>query len=145
MITDDRRIGIDRRRRPTPPLSRYALQGRRRQTRRRSSDPPHYYVDRLGGSIWLVILAILLMQVLDAYLTIARLQGGAVELNPIMRHLLSRSENLFLTVKLTVSVLGLLFLGIHKNYPLARPGLGLLLALFLAVVGWHCYLAYQMT
>jgi hypothetical protein len=35
---------------------------------------------------------------------------------------------------------GLLFLGLHKNFPHARRGLAVLFVLFLAVVGWHCFL-----
>ena len=106
-------------------------------------DPPHYYVDRIGGPIWLVILLIFLLQVLDAYMTLAHLRTGAVELNPIMNHLLSHSDGLFLGVKLTVAAVGLLFLGIHRNFPMVRAGLAVIFALFLGVVGWHCLLALR--
>lgn len=141
MTTHARRIGFDRRSRPTPLLSRYSLTGGRRLSRRRSDDPAHYYVDRLGGGTWIFLLAIFVFQVLDAYLTLHHLRQGGVELNPLMNELIVRGEGLFLGVKLGVSALGLWFLGAHKSFPLVRPGLAIIFALFLGVVGWHCFLA----
>jgi hypothetical protein len=106
-------------------------------------DPPNYYVDRLGGEVWLVLLSIFLFQILDTNLTLFHLQRGGEELNPLMRKLIVRDQRLFVIVKLGISVLGLAFLGIHKNYPYVRPGLLVLFVLFLGVVGWHCFLALQ--
>lgn len=141
-MTPNRRQGPDRRRRPTPAISRYTFFGRRRG-RRRTEDPPYYYVDRLGSEVWLILLSILLFQILDARLTLSHLRRGGEELNPIMRLLIFRDENLFFLVKLGVSALGLGFLGIHKNYPFVRSGLLVLFVLFLGVIGWHCFLALQ--
>lgn len=141
MKTPDLRNGMDRRARPTPLLSRYAILGGRRVGRRRDADPAAYYVDRMGGATWLILLTIFLFQVLDAYLTLAHLRQGGMELNPLMDELISRGEGLFLVVKLGVSALGLWFLGAHKHFPMVRPGLAIIFALFLGVVGWHCFLA----
>jgi hypothetical protein len=145
MMTEDTRIRSDRRRRPTPAFSRYAILGGRRRGRRRVTDPPIYYVDRLGGAVWLVLLAIFLFQALDAYLTLAHLRQGGHELNPLMDRLIEHGDTLFVAVKLGVSLLGLWFLGVHKNFPLAKPGLAVLFALFAGVVGWHLFLALQLS
>ncbi len=141
MTTWNRRAGVDRRSRPTPLLSRHSLWGGRRTSCRRLDDPPNYYVDRLGAGTWLLLLTIFLFQVLDAYLTLAHLQRGGSELNPLMDELIGRSEPMFLVVKLGVSAIGLWFLGAHKQFPLVRPGLALIFVMFLGVVGWHCFLA----
>ncbi len=141
MMTHNARINSDRRRRPTPAISRFAILGGRRTIRRRGTDPATYYVDRLGGPVWLVLLAIFLFQVLDAYFTLAHLRNGGVELNPLMGRLIDWGDALFIGVKLSVSAMGLWFLGIHKNFPLVKPGLAILFALFAGVVGWHCILA----
>lgn len=142
-MTDVRRQAADRRRRPTPPISRYTFLRGRRRARRRVEDPPSYYVDRLGGETWLVLLSIFLFQILDANLTLAHLRRGGAELNPLMRELIVRDQRLFVIVKLGVSALGLGFLGVHKNFPFVRSGLLVLFVLFLGVVGWHCFLALQ--
>ena len=144
MTTQNRRTQRDRRRRPTPPLSRYLFVGGRRIGRRRTDDPSAYYVDRLGAKVWLVLLLIFLFQVLDANLTLHHLQRGGVELNPLMDHLISIGEGTFFVVKLVIAAIGLLFLGIHKNYPMVRPGLGAIFLIFLGVVGWHCVLAFDL-
>lgn len=141
-MTPERRTTRDRRRRPTPPISRYLFRGRRK-ARRRDDDPSYYYADRLGATTWLVILSIFLFQVVDAYMTLSHLRNGAVELNPFMDYLLDQSNDLFLFVKLSVSAVGLLFLGIHRNFPMVRSGLAVIFLLFLGVVGWHCLLALR--
>jgi hypothetical protein len=144
MTPDHRGMG-DRRLQPTPAISRYAFSGGRRRCRRRGSDPASYYVDRLGGGVWLALLAIFLFQVLDAYLTLAHLRRGGVELNPIMDSLINRGDAVFVGVKLGVSAFGLYFLGIHKNFPMVKQGLAVLFALFAGVIGWHCFLALNMS
>ena len=144
MTTEDHRTQGDRRRRPTPPLSRYLIVGGRRVKRRRIDDPPAYYVDRLGAGVWLVLLLIFLFQVLDANLTLYHLQRGGIELNPLMGHLISTGERTFFVVKLGIAALGLLFLGIHKNFPMVRSGLAAIFLIFLGVVGWHCVLALNL-
>lgn len=137
MMTPTRRSSVDRRRSPTPAISRYTFTGGRRRERRRVGDPSYYYVDRLGPEIWLVILLIFLFQILDASLTLSHLRRGGTELNPFMDFLIARDENLFLGVKLGLSAIGLLFLGIHKNFPMVKRGLAAIFCLFLGVVGWH--------
>jgi hypothetical protein len=141
-MTPERRNSGDRRKRPTPPLSRYTFVGRRR-TRRRDIDSSPYYVDRLGLPLLLVLLTIFLFQILDAVLTLAHLRQGGVELNPAMNFLLTRGEEWFLGVKLGVSALGLLFLGVHKNFPMVRTGLTVIFLIFFGLVAYHCILALQ--
>lgn len=102
-------------------------------------------MDRLGSPLWLVLLSIFLFQTLDAFLTLAHLRHGGLELNPLMGSLIERGSTLFVVVKLGISAMGLWFLGVHKNFPMVRPGLAILFALFAGVVGWHCFLALQMS
>lgn len=134
----------DRRSRPTPPFSRYSFVGGRRRWNRREEDRHHYYVDRLGGTVWLLLVSIFLFQFMDAVMTLAHLRRGGAELNPLMGALIARGDGVFLATKLVVSALGLWFLGIHKNFPFVRQGLTILFLLFLGVVGWHFYLALKM-
>jgi len=121
-------------------LSRYTFRGRRSR-RRRTSDPANFYVDRLGTGVWTVLAVVLFFQVLDALLTLRILDRGGSELNPLMAGLIERSEPLFVGTKIGISLVGLMVLGIHKNFLVARTGLVLLLALFGGVIGWHFFLA----
>jgi hypothetical protein len=144
MMTPTRRSLGDRRRRPTPPFSRYLIVGGRRTQRRRIGDPPAFYADRLGGPLLLVLFLVFVLQTLDAHLTLAHLRKGGVELNPIMRLLIAQGDAVFISAKLGVAAIGLAFLGIHQHFPMVRAGLAVIAAIFLAVVGWHCLLAFQM-
>jgi hypothetical protein len=101
-------------------------------------------VDRLGGPIWLLLVSIFLFQILDAFMTLAHIHRGGIELNPVMGALIAHGNGVFLGVKLGVSSAGLWFLGIHKNFPFVKPGLAILFVLFLGVVGWQCFLALRM-
>jgi hypothetical protein len=144
MMTLEQRIRPDRRSRPTQPLSRYALFGGRRRRNRRQGDRRSYYVDHLGAPTWFLLLAIFAFQVLDAFMTLAHIQRGGIELNPVMGALLHHGNGAFLGVKLGVSAAGLWFLGIHKNFPFVKSGLAILFVLFLGVVGWQCFLALRL-
>lgn len=133
----------DRRRRPTPLFSRYSFVGGRRRTLRRYSDPPAYYVDRLGAPITAALLTVFLLHVLDAAFTLGHVAQGGTELNPVMNYLIQRSDVLFVAVKLGLAGVGLVFLGAHKNFPLVRPAIAALLAIFAGVVGYHVVLIFS--
>ncbi|MEZ4654404.1 MAG: DUF5658 family protein [Candidatus Eisenbacteria bacterium] len=127
----------DRRRRPTPMVSRYSFRGRRRNLARRSDDLRSGYVDRIGPRLVLVLAAVFVFHVLDAVFTLMHLQAGARELNPLMRALIDQHEWLFLSVKLGLAGLGLLFLGIHQHFPHVRKAVALLFIVFGLLVGYH--------
>ncbi len=107
----------DRRKRPTPPISKYTLRGRRMRARR-GEENENYYVDRYESRYLFVILGVILMSLADAYLTLHLLQHGGIELNPIMLFFIRKDPTLFLVIKLSITSVGILFLLIHKNFHL---------------------------
>lgn len=128
----------DRRRRPTPMVSRYTLfRGRRRTLPRRSEDGRTGYVDRIHPRLAWVLAAVFVFHVLDAAFTLIHLRQGANELNPFMAMLLERDDAMFLVVKLGIAGLGLLFLGIHQNFPYVRSAIRFLFVIFGSLVGYH--------
>ena len=140
MNSPERRHANDRRVRPTPPLSRYLFFRGHRRGPRRLGDPQSIYVDRLGTGIGLALISIFLFHCLDALFTLLHLGRGGIELNPLMRFVLQYGAGPFVAVKLATAGAGLIFLGVHKNFPYVQRGIAVLFVIYGTLVGYHCYL-----
>lgn len=141
-ITGDRRGGPDRRARPTPMLSRYALFGGRRRTVRRAWESDGAFVDVHGARLFVMVMAIVALNLLDAWFTLLFLAHGGRELNPLVQGVLDLSEHpwpflLFKTVGIGVAC-G--FLALTKNFRAARIGLWFVFGGYALLLGWHLYL-----
>ena len=135
----DRRAG-DRRRRPTPRLSRYSFLGGRRRGARRGGEGPHSFVDQYGLLMWGLLGWVALMNACDSFFTLLHLQDGAIELNPVAAWMLTTGRVGFVLLKSVLITLPLVVLCLHKNVPLARVGLGLAAAVYTALVAYHLWL-----
>lgn len=133
----DRRSGKDRRRRATGPISRFMLSGRRRLVRRRDERKIHPYVDRYEPGLLLSVLVILLLSILDVYLTMFHLDRGAWEVNPFMKVLLGYGDFTFFAIKYGLTTLGLLILCVLKNLSIVRVVLRGILAFYVIVLAYH--------
>jgi hypothetical protein len=129
--------GPDRRKRPTPMLSRWTFVGRRRGGRR-DGEMDFVYVDRPGTWMLLAFLAVVGLSLLDAWYTLDHLQRGATEANPVMRAALDLSDQAFVLIKTVITVLGAGFLCLHKNWPLGR------MCLVVALLGYSALLCYHL-
>jgi len=118
-------------------LSRFLLFGRRRGGRR-EGEQDRLYVDRPGRWVLAAILAVTLLSVADAYFTLHEMSRGATEANPVMRAALSLGNGAFVVLKTLVTVVGALFLGLHKNWALGRT------CLWVAVGGYAALTAYHL-
>lgn len=132
----DRRAGSDRRHRPTPFWSAF-LGPRRRHGGRRRGEGNRTYVDRFTRRDVLLVLAILLLNVLDALFTLIWLQRGGIEGNPFMAWILELGNSAFLVQKCFVVGLWLLLLLVHKNFRLARVGLWALAGIYSLLILYH--------
>jgi hypothetical protein len=132
------RTGADRRGRPTPMLSRYLLFGRRRGGRR-EDERERIYVDRPGRWVTAAFLAVCVLSVADAYLTLYELSRGATEANQVMRVALDLGNGGFVVLKTVVTILGAAFLGLHKTWPLGRVCLWIAIGVYVLLIGWHLY------
>ena len=128
----------DRRRRPTPMLSRWFLRGRRRGGRR-AGEVDHVYVDRLGGWMLAAFLIVIGLSLIDAGFTLYLLKRGATEANPVMRAALHLGDRAFVLIKTLVTVGAAGFLVLHKNWPLGRLCLALALLGYAALTLYHLY------
>jgi hypothetical protein len=139
----DRRTLRDRRRRPTRPIGRYIFFGRRQTIRRQTDRKTHLYVDRYGHRLLMALLLILLLSILDAYLTIFHVNRGAQEINPLMNCLIGFGYIYFFVVKYLASALAVFILCIHKYWVPVRVGILCILVLYLLVFAHHVFLVFK--
>ena len=141
--SDERRIGIDRRSRPTPILSRYWLRGRRRGGRR-DDESENIYVDRYTLVETLLVGGVLILSTLDMLFTIAHLNHGGTEANPIMAWFLDVGGHAaFIAVKLLSTFVGLFVLLVHVKFRRVRGLLAMAFLLYLGIFVFHMYLMHM--
>lgn len=132
--------GPDRRREPTPRLSRYSFLGGRRRGARRGGEGRNSFVDRYALSMWGLLLWVALMNAADSFFTLLHLQNGAVEVNPFAVWMLSTGRLGFVALKSALITLPLVVLCLHKNFPLARLGLGIAAGTYTLLCAYHIWL-----
>lgn len=138
--THERR-GEDRRQRPTPMLSRYAILGGRRQGDRRLPGSPNQYVDRYETWLVAALVAISALCALDAVMTLLYIQKGGSEANPVMAAVIEWGPRPFLILKCVVTNLGLVILCLHKNFRYVKAVINTLLAIYSLLLVYHLWLA----
>jgi hypothetical protein len=139
---DERRGQSDRRHRPTPMWSRFMVSGGRRRTIRRAEEREGAFVDAHGPGILAIALAIIALNLLDAWFTLLFLSHGGKELNPFVQVVLDMGSHPwpFLLLKTIGIGCACAFLVITKNFRPARIGIIAVLIGYTALLGWHLYL-----
>src|SRR6202789_1014979 len=94
----ERRGATDRRRRVWGSVCYGSFNPRPRTPPRRLDDSDFHSLDWHSAHLLAVAIGILLLCVADAFLTLALLQGGAAEINPVMPLVLGRSVAAFATL-----------------------------------------------
>lgn len=113
----DRRKSRDRRARHTNPFSFTSLFGSRSRFRRQEDRERLYLVDRYSPRATIAVFGIILLSILDAFLTMKLIDlGAAREANPIMDFFLRLGPLTFLMVKYALTVGSVLVCLILKNY-----------------------------
>jgi hypothetical protein len=133
--------GPDRRQRPTPALSRYTFfGGRRRSGGRRAHENDGSFVDVHGAGLFLVVLAVIALNFLDAWFTMYFLSLGGEELNPVMDAVIREGTLPFILAKSVGIGICVAVLTIAKNFRFARLGLAVVLVGYALLFGWHMWL-----
>jgi hypothetical protein len=114
-MTTEKRAVPDRRRLPTKPFSRHSLKGRRMISRRQGEEV-NYYVDRYETKYFAIVCAVLLLCVIDAYLTLRILRFGGNELNPLMLIFIDRRPALAMIAKYLGTAACIVIILVHKNF-----------------------------
>jgi hypothetical protein len=112
----DKRNFIDRRKGPTPALSRYTFLGRRRCFRRKVDQQIGGYVDCYSSTLFLFLVSIIGLNVLDAFLTMLILEVGGCELNPFVRSVIEIYGEKFWIWKYAIVSFSILLLCLHSRF-----------------------------
>lgn len=92
----------------------------RRRTPRRIEDGINTYRDWYEPKLLYFTIATALLSFLDATMTLNLLTLGAIELNTLMAHLINTDVQMFVNIKVALTLLTLVFLVIHSNFRLFR-------------------------
>lgn len=122
--------------------SRYALFGGRRRTVRRADEREGAFVDVHGHRLFLLVTAIVALNLLDAWFTLLFLSHGGQELNPVVQLVLDFESHPWPFVLLKTLGIGLAccFLALTKNFRPARIGLWFVFVGYSVLLGWHLWL-----
>lgn len=133
----ERRAGPDRRRNPTPMWSRHWLRGRRRGGRR-DGERWNIYVDRPSTGELALTATLLSMCVVDAVWTIAHLDRGVAEGNPLMAWVWENGGALgLLGARIGIASGVAVFLLRHARFRLTRSLLPIAVVIHAALIGVH--------
>jgi len=124
----------DRRKKPTPILSRYTLTGRRSAFRRKEDQLKAGYVDRYSERLLICIVLIVGLNILDTIFTIVILASGGLELNPIVRWAIDSYGDIAWVIKFAVVSCGALVLCLHCHFRMAQVSIMVIAILFSGVV-----------
>jgi len=136
----DQRTTKDRRRRPTPGLSRYTFFGRRKTIRRKSDRRGGNYVDRYSAFLFFFLVAIIGLNVLDAFLTLLILDLKGWEANPVVRSVIGLYGTKFWIWKFSIASVSLVLLCLHSKFRLVREIIIAVSCLYVAVVAYQIFL-----
>lgn len=132
---------VDRRRRPTPMLSRYSFFGGRRRSFQSTIDAEDSYVDVYNSRLVTLVLVFFALTVFDAIATVYYIDHvHGSEWNPIADWMLKRGRLFFVLAKGIPTGLMLLFVMIHKNFRYGRIALAIGFAFYFLLGIYHVFL-----
>ncbi|MCX6357479.1 MAG: DUF5658 family protein [Candidatus Aureabacteria bacterium] len=134
--------GGDRRKRPTPFLSRYTLIGRRRGHRREADGLANYYADRLRPQIWFFFWLIVALSVIDSVFTLYHLSHGYIEANPLLRLSLFFGTKAFVIIKYLLTLIGVLTICLHQYFRCIYLVIAVIIIFYLFLDFYHFYLLF---
>jgi hypothetical protein len=111
----------DRRKTPTPILSRYTIVGHRRTFRRREDQEKGGYIDRYGHGLFLWVLLFFVLNIFDAAFTRIILHYGGHEANPFIHWLIATCGDHFITWKLVIISGSIIILCLHSKFRITKP------------------------
>jgi hypothetical protein len=141
----NRRFLSDRRKRPTPFISRYTFIGGRRRTIRRDSERKKYvFVDLYSPYLFLALLFLLILNVSDSYLTLTLIKENVVaEANPIMAFFLQYGHVRFFMAKFLITAIPLFILCICKNFSITKASLVSAIFIYLSIIAYELNILFQ--
>jgi hypothetical protein len=136
----DRRISKDRRKQPTPGLSRYTFLGRRKTIRRKTDQQQGSYVDRYSSALLFFLISIIGLNVLDAFFTLMILDLKGWEANPVVQSVINLYGTKFWIWKFSIVSISLALLCLHSRFRLVRELIVAVGCLYFMVVVYQIFL-----
>lgn len=127
----------ERRKKPTPMISRYTLNGRRQGFSGKPGLPQAGYVDRYHPGVLFFLVLLAGLNCLDSFLTMKILAFGGRELNPIMDFLIALTGEKFWIWKFGLVSLCSVILCLHIHFKLVKQVLVLICILYVIVIGYQ--------
>jgi len=116
----DRRTLPDRRKKPTPMLSRYILFGLRQGFRRESDREKGGYADRYSPGLFFFLVTILCLNILDVFLANMIIYRKGWKLNPVILSAMAFIGERFWVWKFVIISLALIFVCLLINFKPAK-------------------------
>lgn len=144
----ERRRGKERRRDIYARLKYFLSNGRRESARREEDRNRYFFFDRYNQKIFGAITAILMLSILDAFLTLFLIERGSSELNPVMAYFLAYGPMPFIVAKYVLTSFGVVILLIFKNVLISRISVythslfSCVIITFVTVICWELFLLY---
>jgi len=140
-----RRKILDRRKSPTPFISRYSFLGGHRKIVRREEDSKRYaFVDLYSPRLFIILLVLSTLSIVDSYFTLTLIKENlAVEINPIMAFFLERGSTPFVLFKYLITTIPLFILCICKNRPITRVLVVFIVFIYLFIIMHELNLMYH--
>ncbi|MCH9697753.1 MAG: DUF5658 family protein [Gammaproteobacteria bacterium] len=140
----ERRNHPDRRKKIFRTMLGSLIECRRRDPQRIADQEHPYYTDYYESWLFGLTIAIVLLSVTDAMLTLRILAHGGVELNPVMDAILERGPIAFFVTKYSLTCIGLIMCVLHIRHHVLRliPMRTVMLSLF---GGYLILVAYEIS
>ncbi len=139
----ERRSAGERRRRRWWSVLYGGVHPRRRTPPRRAEDSSFHWLDWHDAHLLGVSTGILLLSVIDAFMTVSLLQVGAIEINPIMALMVDKSVATFAVVKLALTGFGVICLVVLARQRLLRV-VRVDVAMYAVLAGYLALIGHEM-
>ncbi len=140
----DKRILKERRKQPTPALSRYTFLGERKRFRRKIDQQKGGYVDRYGPKLFFILTLVIGLNILDALFTMIIIDLNGVEINPIVLSVMHLYGDNFWIWKFAIVSFCLTLLCLHIRFGRVKVAVVSISFVYLAVVLYQfCLITYH--
>ena len=144
----EKRSGEDRRIHQFPKWRYLLFSGKRAKARRKEDKHRTFYFDRYSSNLFAAIVAIIMLSVLDALLTLYLLDNGSTEVNPVMAYFIEHGPFIFMMAKYFFTCLSVILLLLFRNVMLKRSIthtqhlFSYIICAFATVIAWELYLIF---
>lgn len=136
------RRGTERRRRVWWSLIYGSFNPRRRNAPRRLDEVRYHTIDWHAAHLFAIAIAILLLSVGDAFMTLTLLSAGAEEINPVMAMVVGGDAGIFVACKMALTGVSVVMLAFLARYRFMRT-IRVELALYAVLIGYLSLIGYE--